>query len=342
MRTVASDDHRSHHSTELDRGRLGPSWERPERADLILEAIASARLGPIVPPAPLDRDLLARVHDAEYLTFLESAWDRWAAEYDAPAAMGIAWPSRRLGRQRPEDLVGQLGYHSFAADCSIVSGTWMAATTSVAIAQTAAQIVADGDPVSFGLCRPPGHHAMSDQFGGYCYLNNAAVAAQLLVERGATRVGILDLDHHHGNGTQDIFFARPDVAFCSLHADPLQRFPWYLGHADERGAGAGEGYSRNLPLPLGTAAFAWMDALDHGLSWLEGIGIDALVVSLGVDTSIDDPISDFALATADYPPVGRRLAATGLPTVIVLEGGYATETLGPTVVGVLDGFLQRG
>ena len=129
MRTVASDDHRSHHSTELDRGRLGPSWERPERADLILEAIASARLGPIVPPAPLDRDLLARVHDAEYLTFLESAWDRWATEYDAPAAMGIAWPSRRLGRQRPEDLVGQLGYHSFAADCSIVSGTWMAATS---------------------------------------------------------------------------------------------------------------------------------------------------------------------------------------------------------------------
>lgn len=341
MRTVASDEHRSHHSTELDRGRLVPSWERPERADRIREAIGAAQLGPIVPPAALDPDLLRQVHDPDYVTFLEGAWDRWvAAGYDAPAAMGIAWPGRRLGRQRPRDLLGQLGYHSFAADCSIVAGTWEAAVSSAAIAQTAAHLVAEGDPAAFALCRPPGHHAMSDQFGGYCYLNNAAVAAQLLVEHGADRVAILDLDHHHGNGTQDIFFARADVSFCSIHADPLHRFPWFLGHADERGAGTGEGYSRNLPLPLGTAAPAWMEALDLGLSWLGAIGMDALVVSLGVDTFIDDPISEFALTTTDYPPVGRRLAAAGLPTVFVMEGGYATDALGPNVVGVLDGFLQ--
>ncbi len=276
-----------------------------------------------------------------YVEFLEGAWERWeASPYDAPAAMGIAWPGRRLGRQRPDDLLGQLGYHSFAADCSIVAGTWTAAAASAAIAQTAARFVADGDRTSFALCRPPGHHAMSDQFGGYCYLNNAAVAAQSLSDAGAQRVGILDLDHHHGNGTQDIFFARSDVAFCSVHADPRHRFPWFLGHADERGAGAGDGYSRNLPLPPGTGVSSWMDALDHALSWLSSLGIDSLVVSLGVDTFVDDPISDFTLTTADYPPVGRRLAAADLPTVFIMEGGYATDALGPNVVAVLEGFLQ--
>jgi acetoin utilization deacetylase AcuC-like enzyme len=341
VRTVASDDHRSHHSVELDRGRLVPSWDHPERADRIRQAVAAADLGPIVEPESLDRDLLGRVHDPDYVAFLEGAWERWErSAYDAPAAMGIAWPGRRLGRQRPDDLLGQLGYYSFAADCSIVAGTWKAAATSAAVAQTAARIVADGDPASFALCRPPGHHAMSDQFGGYCYLNNAAVAAQLLADHGADRVGVLDLDHHHGNGTQDIFFARSDVAFCSLHADPRHRFPWFLGHADERGAGAGDGYSRNLPLPAGTGVSAWMDALEHGLSWLGSIGIDALVVSLGVDTFVDDPISDFALTTADYPLIGRRLAVTGLPTVFVMEGGYATDSLGPNVVGVLEAFLE--
>ena len=341
MRTVASDDHRSHHSIELDRGRLVPSWEGPERADRIHDAVVAAALGPIVEAEPLDRDLLGRVHDPVYVEFLEGAWERWeASPYDAPAAMGIAWPGRRLGRQRPDDLLGQLGYHSFAADCSIVAGTWTAAATSAAVAQTAARFVADGDRTSFALCRPPGHHAMSDQFGGYCYLNNAAVAAQSLSDAGAERVGILDLDHHHGNGTQDIFFARDDVAFCSVHADPRHRFPWFLGHADERGAGAGDGYSRNLPLPPGTGVAAWMDALEHALSWLGSLGIDSLVVSLGVDTFVDDPISDFTLTTADYPPVGRRLAAAGLPTVFVMEGGYATEALGPNVVAVLEGFLQ--
>ncbi len=341
MRTVASHDHRSHHSIELDRGRLVPSWEGPERADRIREAVIEARLGPIVEPDPLDRALLGRVHDPVYVEFLERAWDRWVADgYEAPGAMGIAWPGRRLGRRRPDDLLGQLGYHSFAADCSIVAGTWTAVASSAAVAQTAAQFVADGERTAFALCRPPGHHAMSDQFGGYCYLNNAAVAAQLLVEGGADRVAILDLDHHHGNGTQDIFFARSDVAFCSLHADPSHRFPWFLGHADERGAGAGDGYSRNLPLPPGTGVDAWREALDAGLTWLGPLGIDALVVSLGVDTFVDDPISDFELATSDYPPVGRRLAGAGLPTVFVMEGGYATDALGPNVVGVLEGFLQ--
>ena len=341
MRTVASDGHRSHHSIELDRGRLVPSWEGPERADRVRAAVADADLGPIVEPEPLDRELLGRVHVPVYVEFVEGAWDRWVTEgYEAPGAMGIAWPGRRTGRRRPDDLLGQLGYHSFAADCSIVAGTWAAAASSAAVAQTAAQYVADGERTAFALCRPPGHHAMSDQFGGYCYLNNAAVAAQLLVEGGADRVAILDLDHHHGNGTQDIFFARSDVAFCSLHADPRSRFPWFLGHADERGAGAGDGYSRNLPLPPGTRVAAWREALETGLAWLRPLGIDALVVSLGVDTYVDDPISDCGLATSDNPPIGRRLAGADLPTVFVMEGGYATDALGPNVVGVLEGFLQ--
>ena len=227
MRTVASDGHRSHHSIELDRGRLVPSWEGPERADRVRAAVADADLGPIVEPEPLDRELLGRVHDPVYVEFLEGAWDRWVTEgYEAPGAMGIAWPGRRTGRRRPDDLLGQLGYHSFAADCSIVAGTWAAAASSAAVAQTAAQYVADGERTAFALCRPPGHHAMSDQFGGYCYLNNAAVAAQLLVEGGADRVAILDLDPDNVDAYQSL-------AVLYAKANDPARSEQYLARAVE-------------------------------------------------------------------------------------------------------------
>ncbi len=342
MQTVASDAHRDHHGTELDRGRLIPSWERPERAEIILAAVVAADLGPVVEPAQLDVGLVDRVHDPDYVRFLRTAWDHWvSAGFEADAAMAMAWPARRLDGPRPDDVEGRLGHHSFAADTSIVAGTWTAASASAAIAQTGAELVATGAPAAFSLCRPPGHHATTDQFGGYCYLNNAAIAAQHLLDRGADRVGVIDVDYHHGNGTQDIFYTRDDVAFCSLHADPRSQFPWFCGHDDERGAGTGEGCNRNIPLPRGTSTDLWLAALDNGVAWLDSTGIDALVVSLGVDTHRSDPISDFELVTSDYPELGRRLALCGLPTVFVMEGGYATDVLGTNVVGVLRGFLDH-
>ena len=337
MDVVHADEHRNHHALELDGGALIASWESPDRAEIVRRALEPGHN--LIAPEALDRTLVGRVHDAAYVDFLESAWDRWNAEESAgPAAMGMCWPGRRFGEVRPTSLDGQLGYYSFAADCSIVAGTWTAAASSAAIAQTAAARVAGGSSLAFALCRPPGHHAMTDQFGGYCYLNNAAIAAQRLLDGGAGRVGIVDIDYHHGNGTQDIFYGRSDVAFASIHADPVQEFPYFLGHVSETGAADGEGFNRNEPLPWGTGVDEWLAALDRCLAWLAGHGIDAMVVSVGVDTFVDDPISRFTLDTGDYRAVGARLAAVNLPAVLVMEGGYATDALGVNVATVLDGF----
>ncbi|MGC1176092.1 histone deacetylase family protein, partial [Polaromonas sp.] len=176
---------------------------------------------------------------------------------------------------------------------------------------------------------------------GYCFLNNAAVAAQALRNGGAQRVAVLDVDYHHGNGTQSIFYDRADVLFVSLHGDPRTEYPFYLGHADETGEGAGQGFNFNLPLPAGSSVGAWFDALEQGCLRIAKHGAQALVVSLGLDTFEGDPISTFALQPADFHRLGRRLAALGLPTVFVLEGGYAAEALGSNAVQVIDGFEQR-
>jgi acetoin utilization deacetylase AcuC-like enzyme len=205
------------------------------------------------------------------------------------------------------------------------------------VALTAADLVAAGES-AFALCRPPGHHAGPRSAGGYCYVNNAAVAAERLREAGAGRVSVLDIDYHHGNGTQAVFWERGDVQVASIHADPLVEYPYFLGHADERGAGEGEGATLNLPLPWGTGFAEWAAALDRALAAVAGFGPERLVVSLGVDTFHGDPISRFRLDTPDYPAIGRRIAGLRLPTLFVMEGGYAVEAIGVNAVGVLEGF----
>lgn len=342
MQIYASDDHRQHHALELDAGRLVPSWDRPERADVVHAALSSVG-HPFAEPAAVDHELIARVHDARYLDFLATAWDRWVESgAGGEAAIGYCWPARRMPSQTPPtSLHGQLGYYSFAADCSITTGTWPAAVASAALAQNATQHLIDTGEAAFALCRPPGHHASADQFGGYCYINNAAVAAQQLVESGFARVSVLDIDYHHGNGTQDLFYDRSDVAYLSLHGDPKTEFPYFLGYADETGRGAGVGYNHNEPLPAGTGFADWMLALHRCLDKIQAIATDALVVSVGVDTFEGDPISKFTLETADYPTIGARIRDLDLPTVFIFEGGYAVEEIGVNVVGVLKGFEQR-
>ena len=336
MLIVASDAHRGHVALELDDGVMAPSVESPSRADIIASALRDAG-HEFATPEAVDLDLLCRVHDPAYVDFLATAWDRWAAAgKTAPAAMAFMWPTRGFRAQQPDDIVGLLGHYSFTADTSIVAGTYAAAIGAVAIATTAADRVLDTGAATYGLCRPPGHHAMADQFGGYCFFNNAAVAAQRLRDRGAARVGIIDVDYHHGNGTESIFLARSDVVFVSIHADPRDEFPWFAGFADERGRSAGEGANLNLPLPKGASAGAWFAALDTALGVLTDARLDALVVSLGVDAYEHDPLGTFALTTADFVTAGERIRSLRLPTAIVQEGGYAIEALGANVTAFLS------
>jgi acetoin utilization deacetylase AcuC-like enzyme len=249
------------------------------------------------------------------------------------------FPARGLRRdRRPAGISGSLGYFSFDASTPIMAGTWDAALGAAQCAMTAAALVAEGERAAYALCRPPGHHAARSTYGGYCYLNNAALAAQSLRDAGCGRVTVIDVDYHHGNGTQEIFWERDDVQFVSLHGDPETEYPWFMGYADERGAGRGEGYTLNLPLPAGTGWDAYAAALDTALAAIRRYAPEALVVSLGVDTFAADPISSFKLESRHYPLLGERIAALGLPTVLVQEGGYAVAEIGTNVAGVLGAF----
>jgi len=229
---------------------------------------------------------------------------------------------------------------AFDAGTPLTAGSWAAARAGAACAMTAAREVAAGMRSAFALSRPPGHHAGAGFFGGYCFLNNAALAAQALRDGGAARVAVLDVDYHHGNGTQSIFYERADVLTVSIHGDPRTEYPFFIGHADERGAGAGLGVNLNLPLPRGTGFAAWREALRAGLAAIDAFGAQALVVALGVDTFEGDPISGFRLRSADYLTLGRDIAGARRPTVFVFEGGYAVAEVGINAANVLEGFAS--
>ena len=249
------------------------------------------------------------------------------------------WPVRTLRSDiEPENFVAKLGLYSMDNGTPLAAGSWQAAKAGADAAASAAARVAAGARAAFCCTRPPGHHAGPDFMGGYCLLNNAAVAAQWLRDQGAARVAVLDVDYHHGNGTQSIFYDRADVLFASIHGDPRTEYPFYLGHADETGEGAGAGCNLNLPLAAGSSVQAWFAALEQACTHILGHGAEALVVSLGLDTFEGDPISRFALASADFLRLGERLARLSLPTVFVLEGGYAAVELGTNAVNVLEGF----
>ncbi|ATU65004.1 histone deacetylase family protein [Piscinibacter gummiphilus] len=328
------------------RGELVPCFEVPARAEGVLHELRLRGLGPIEAPPAIDGALLATVHQPRYLEFLEGAWDEWVAlapGNDQRDALPSCWPVRHHRSDVvPANFAARMGLFSFDAGTPLTAGTWAAAREGAACALAAAHRVRDGARAAFALTRPPGHHAGADFFGGYCFLNNAALAAQALRDGGAGRVAVLDVDYHHGNGTQAIFYDRADVFYASLHGDPRTEYPFYLGHADETGAGDGLGHNLNLPLPRGTGYAAWSAALADALGAVQRAGAEALVVSLGVDTFDGDPISGFRLAAADYLRVGEALARAGLPTVFVFEGGYAVARVGELTANVLEGFEQAG
>jgi acetoin utilization deacetylase AcuC-like enzyme len=305
---------------------------------MVLERVQAVGLGEIRAPSHFGLAPVHRVHDEQFVEFLRSAWAEWAAAGNRGEAIPDCWPARRMGQRVPTAISGKLGYYAMAAETSISAGSWEAACAAADVALTAADLLHRGASAAFALCRPPGHHAARDLYGGYCFLNNAAIAAQYLRDQGAARVAILDVDFHHGNGTQDIFFARADVLYASLHGDPAEAFPYFSGYADETGAGAGAGFNLNLPLPRATGFSSWSAALATALRRIRDFAPDALVISLGVDTFAGDPISFFKLQSADFSAYGRMIGACKLPTLFVFEGGYAVADVGVNAVNVLTGF----
>lgn len=340
MITVFSPDHRRHAATkELYRGRLVDAFETPERADAVHRAVLAAGLGEVIAPAEHGLAPLERVHDAGYLCFLAGAWDEWAALGNDTDILPAVWPGRTLRMDvSPTNFSARLGRHAMDAGTPVTAGSWIAARAGADAALTALDLVRRGERAAFGLCRPPGHHAGADFFAGYCFLNNAAIAAQAARDQGVPRVAILDVDFHHGNGTQSLFYDRADVLFVSIHGDPMTEYPFYLGYADETGTGAGQGCNLNLPLPAGCDNLRWFAALDTALARIAAHAPGLLVVSLGVDTYAGDPISTFRLDLPEYRELGRRLASAGLPTVFLMEGGYATDAIGRNVAAVLGAF----
>ncbi len=330
---------------EMFRGKLVPCHETPSRVDHVLAECQRRALGPVRAPGgwTAEREQrLRHLHTPRYLDFLAGAWDEWIAQDPANAALDIlpsVWPGYAFRTDvLPRNFSARVGLFAFDAGSPITAGTWGAAREGALCAMAAADAVLQGERAAFALSRPPGHHAGPDFFGGYCFLNNAALAAQTLRDSGCARVAVLDVDYHHGNGTQTLFEARDDVLTVSIHGDPCTEYPFYLGHADERGRGAGEGFNLNLPLPRGTKPDRWFATLDRACQAVNDFAPAALVVSLGVDTFEGDPISGFHLRSSDYLQLGRTVAALGLPTVWVFEGGYAVAEVGINTANVLEGF----
>ena len=341
MITIFSEDHRLQDGkAELIDGKLVPCFEMPKRAEIVHARVKEVGLGSIETPRHFGRAPILRVHKPDFVAFLESAYDEWKSEHGDYDALPLNWLAPRMRRKLPERIDGKLGYYSFDAGTPITAGTWRAITSSANVALTAQAKVATGERALFALCRPPGHHAGSDFYGGYCFLNNAAIAAQAFRDGGAGKVAVLDVDYHHGNGTQEIFYDRGDVFFASLHGHPAQEYPYFLGYEDETGEGEGEGCNANYPLRWGTEWPAYETALDDALARIRRYRPEAIVISLGVDTFKDDPISKFKLDSPDYFKIGRKIAALGLPTLFIMEGGYAVEEIGINAVNVLVGFEE--
>jgi acetoin utilization deacetylase AcuC-like enzyme len=320
----------------LSSGAPQPNPEQPERVERLL---AGARAAGCETVRPRDHGLgpIAAVHTPEYLDFLANIYPRWRRiEGASEEVIPNIHPIARNGAY-PASAVGQAGYHMADTACPISAETWESVQWSAWSAVEAADAVMAGASVAYALSRPPGHHAFADVAGGFCFVNNSAVAAQHL-RKTASRVAILDVDLHHGNGTQGIFYARSDVMTVSLHADPVRFYPFFWGHADERGEGPGLGYNLNLPLPRKTADAGFLEALDVGIKRIRAFAPDALVVALGLDAFEGDPFGGLSVSTPGFARIAERIAALKLPTVIVQEGGYLCDALGDNLTSFLTGF----
>lgn len=323
----------------LVNGAVTPCPEVPARVDRLIEGVSFGS-HQLVKPEDCGLGPVAAVHSPEYLRFLATASERWARTGGGAEAVPNVHPVRKDGMAAagyPLSVTGQLGTHTYDTAAPIMAETWDSALASAATAVHATDLVLDGAQAAYALCRPPGHHASADMMGGFCYLNNSAIAAQRL--RGChDRVAILDVDVHHGNGTQHIFYGRADVLTVSLHADPARFYPFFWGYAAERGAGEGLGRNLNIPLPRGTGDDEYMQALDGAIERIAHFAPGALVVALGLDAHESDPFKGLAITTEGFARIAKRIAVIGLPTVLVQEGGYLSDDLARNIASFLDGF----
>lgn len=337
MKVIYSAEQLAHcPKTFLSSGALAENPEQPERAQRLLAAALDCGLQQ-ESPEDVGDDIIASVHTSTYLEFLQNIYRRWSRI--AGASKEVLPNVHPISRDDgyPKSAVGQVGYHIYDSSCPISADTWHSARWSALSAAHAARWVMGGSDIAcYALARPPGHHASQDIAGGFCYLNNSAIAAQQLLEK-FKRVAIIDVDVHHGNGTQQIFWRRADVLYASLHADPRRLYPFFLGHADEVGEGAGAGANLNLPQPLRADDEIYLADLEQALEWIDASAGSIVVVSLGFDTYERDPIGDLALTTAGYHEMGLRVGALGRRLVILQEGGYFVPDLGANAVAWLRG-----
>ena len=324
---------------ELHRGEMVTPHESPHRMTLLMAGINRLDFGDFPIPKSFDISHMTAVHSPDYVDFLETAWERWNAAGYAGDVLPMSYPHKHRRAKPPIDIDGAAGYFSSSSDTVITKTSWEALIAAFDCSLSAAEASIETGS-GFALVRPPGHHAGADYMSGYCLTNNAAISAQFLRNQGAKRVAVLDVDFHHGNGTQDIFYARDDVFFASIHGHPDHHFPYFWGHTDEIGMGAGEGFTANYPLHAGASYDVWSEALGAACKRIEAFGAEALVVSLGVDTYEHDPISSFKLTTPDYARYGARIAKLDLPTTFIMEGGYGVPEIGDNTANVLTGFLS--
>ncbi len=343
MRVVYGASHARHAPRHeyLD-GRAISNFEVPERAESIRRALEGDEAFAFEAPTEHGVEPMEAVHDPAMLAWLERAWRDWRgagerADEIIPDTFLLPAYHEGMPASRSSSSPRAAGKWVFDAASPIVEGTYEAARTAVDVALTAADLALAGEAVVYGLCRPPGHHAARAMMGGYCYLNNAAIVAEDLVRRTGDRVAILDVDYHHGNGTQQLFYERADVLYVSLHGDPERAYPYFSGFAEETGSGAGAGANLNLPLPAGCPDPEYLDELTRGLETIAGFGDGPIVVSLGIDTYRLDPICDLALTTEAYHQIGRRVRELGRTTVVLQEGGYHVGHLGENVRNWLRG-----
>ena len=347
MRCVYSPTHLLHHPEhEVQLGSKVAAFEVPARVEMIRSSLERDGGFEFVEPSDHGEQPIRDVHDEGLLRYLEKAWSEWRTFSEVPEF----WPDTMLHvalregmdvATEPAGAAARLGYWCFETMTPLTPGTYEAVRAAVDVALTAADLVLTGDHVAYGLCRPPGHHAVRAAYGGYCYLNNAAVAAEYLRNRTGERVAVLDVDYHHGNGIQQIFYGREDVLYVSLHGDPNHAYPYFAGFAAETGAGKGEGANLNLPLPRGCTAERYFDALGRALQVVAEFDSPIVVVSLGLDTYGGDPIADFSLTTADLHEMGRRVASLESRLVILQEGGYRISHLGANACQWLRGAQGR-
>jgi len=340
MDGVYSHKHKLRNSqSELCGGEIVTPFEIPERAEHVLNEFKKRNIGKVINPVDFGIEPLLRVHKSEYLEFLQSCFVEWKQKGNSADAIAWCWPSRNMNNSEPpKDIDAKLGYYCLSADTSICEGTWEASRYSANVALTGAQLLVNGNYSAFSMCRPPGHHAPSDMFGGYCFINNAAVAVQYLIDNGSSKVAVLDVDFHHCNGTQSIFYNRNDVMVCSVHGDPRYAFPYFSGYEDETGVEKGVGFNINYPLPPNTNYSVWKESLSSALEVIKSFGPDKLVVSLGSDTFKDDPISFFKLESDDFIDYGNKISEINVPTLFVMEGGYAIDDIGLNMINVIQGF----